>query len=443
MTKGMASCDILYRNIQQLVSLRDGPREGGVRGSDLGRAAVLENAAIATSDGLVTAVGPDAELASRFEAEAELDLAGYVVVPGFVDAHTHPVFGATREKEFSLRCAGADYVEIAKAGGGILSSVRSLRETPIDDLRDRVRARLERFLACGTTTIEAKSGYGLELEAERKSLQVLQDLRAELPLTISPTLLAAHEVAPEYRADSGTEKGSDKAGWVREICEDILPVLRPLADSCDVFVEEHVFGIDEARLLCTRAKELGYRLRLHVDELRPLGGTELAVEMRAASADHLACISDAGIKALAASETTAMLLPGTIFFLDKPTHAPGRRLVDEGALVALATDFNPGSSYTWSLPMIATLARIHYAFSPAECLNAMTRNPAASLGLSHERGSLHDGKACDFAALEIPSFDAFGYAFGDNPVVMTVKDGRPVALNEREVDPCLLERFMA
>lgn len=429
----MTHCDVLYRQIHQLVPLTDGPREGGVRGADLGRAAVIEHAAIAVIDGRVAAIGPDEELESAFEPRAEFDLDGYVVVPGFVDAHTHPVFGATRENEFLMRCQGADYVDIAKAGGGILSSVESLRRTSEDELVDLVRERLHNMVASGTTTVEAKSGYGLDLESERKSLEVLSHLAGDVPITMSRTLLAAHEVAPEYR--------DDKAGWVRRIVDEILPELRPLADSCDVFVEGHVFDLDDTRTICTKAQELGYRIRLHVDELSPLGGAELAVELGAASADHLACISDAGIEALAGSDTTAMLLPGTIFFLNKPSHAPGRRLVDSGALVALATDFNPGSCYTYSLPMIATLARIHYGFSPAECLNAITRNPASSLGLSHERGTLHDGKACDFVALEISSFDAFGYGFGDNPVAMTVKDGRPVALNEREVDAGLLERL--
>ncbi|MCA8968893.1 MAG: imidazolonepropionase [Planctomycetes bacterium] len=429
----MRECDVLYRQIHQLVPLTDGPRDGPVRGDDLGRAAVLENAAIATANGVVLEIGPDEELAGRYDAAAELDLSGYVVVPGFVDAHTHPVFAKTRENEFLLRCRGADYVEIAKQGGGILSSVRALREIDEDTLEERVRTRIERMLACGTTTIEAKSGYGLDLDSERKSLEILQRVGDALPITISRTMLAAHEVAPEYR--------EDPPAYVELLCSRILPELRPLADSCDIFVEEHVFGIEDARRICLRARDLGYRLRLHVDELSPLGGTELAVEVGAASADHLARISERGIEALAASETTAMLLPGTIFFLDKPAHAPGRKLADHGAIVALATDFNPGSCYTWSLPMIATLARIHYAFTPQECLNAMTRNPAFSLGLDHERGTLHEGKACDFVALDLPDFELFGYEFGDNPVALTVKDGRPVALNTRDVDAGLLERF--
>ncbi|MCB9917414.1 MAG: imidazolonepropionase [Planctomycetes bacterium] len=429
----MRACDVLYRQIHQLVPLTDGPREGPVRGEDLGRAAVLENAAIATANGVVLEIGPDVELAERYDAAAELDLSGYVVVPGFVDAHTHPVFAKTRENEFLLRCRGADYVEIAKQGGGILSSVRALREIDEGTLEQRVRTRIERMLACGTTTIEAKSGYGLDLDSERKSLEILQRVGDALPITVSRTMLAAHEVAPEYR--------DDRPGYVELLCSRILPELRRLSDSCDIFVEEHVFGIEDARRICLRARELGYRLRLHVDELSPLGGTELAVEVGAASADHLARISERGIEALAASDTTAMLLPGTIFFLDKPAHAPGRQLADRGAIVALATDFNPGSCYTWSLPMIATLARIHYAFTPQECLNSMTRNPAFSLGLDHERGTLHEGKACDFVALDLADFELFGYEFGDNPVALTVKDGRPVALNTRDVDAGLLERF--
>ena len=283
-----AACDVLYRNIHQLVTLSDGPHEGGVRGEELARADALEGAALAVRDGCVLDFGPDAEIAEKYSARAELDLEGYVAVPGFVDAHTHPAFGATREAEFLLRSRGADYVEIAKAGGGILSSVASLRETSEDELEALVRERIRRMIACGTTTIEAKSGYGLDLESERKSLEVLQRVGESMPITMSRTLLAAHEVAPEYR--------DDKAAWVREIRERILPELRELADSCDVFVEGHVFDLDETRAICARAKDLGYRVRLHVDELSPLGGTELAVELGAASADHLACIfpSDPG-----------------------------------------------------------------------------------------------------------------------------------------------------
>lgn len=431
----MEQVDVLYRHAKQLVPLTDGPASGGVRGAALRSAAVTDDGAVAVRGGKIVATGPDASLAHRFAAAHELDLSGYVVVPGFVDCHTHPAFGATRELEFGLRCEGADYVEISKQGGGILSSVRSLRRTGPAELETAIHGRLQRFLALGTTTIEAKSGYGLNLESELKSLEALHRAARDLPLTMSVTFLGAHEVPPEFR--------DDPDGYVRLLIHEMLPACRGLATSCDIFVEEHVFGIEASRRICRAARQLGYRLRLHVDELTPLGGAELAVEMGAASADHLARVSGPGIRMLAESQTTAVLLPGTIFFLRKGQHAPARRLIDAGALVALATDFNPGSCYTQSLPMIATLARLAYGMSAAECLNAMTRNAAHSLGLSEQRGTLHDGKAADFVVLDLPSFEAFGYGFGDNPVAMTVKDGRPVALNSTEISPELLETVMA
>jgi imidazolonepropionase len=429
----MPHADVLFRNAAELVPLTDGPAEGGVRGAALDVAAVMQHASIAVKDGRIAAVGPDAEMAKTWRAAHELDLSGYVVVPGLVDCHTHPVFAATREQEFAARTRGADYVEIARMGGGILSSVQALRAMPFADLQHLVEERLRRFLLLGTTAIEAKSGYGLSTEAEKKSLQVVRRAAEHVPITVRATCLAAHEVPPEFRGDPD--------GYVKLLIEETLPACRDLAEACDVFVEAHVFGIEQARAIGTAAKRLGYRLRLHVDEIEPMCGAELAVELGADSADHLGRISDEGIARLAASATTAVLLPGTTFFLRKKEHAPARRLIEAGALVALASDFNPGSCYTQSLPMIATLARLFYGMTPAECLNAMTRNAAASLGLSAERGTLHAGKAADFVALDLPSFAAFGYAFGDNPVVMTVKDGRPVALNSGEVDAHLLERL--
>lgn len=409
------SVDALFVGISELLPLTEGPERGAVRGSEMAKVEVVRGGAIAVREGRVVATGTTEEITKVYEAPLTRDLKGLVVLPGFVDAHTHPVFGETREGEFHLRCRGADYVEIARKGGGILSSVRSLRAVPEDVLVSKVRERLRGFLALGTTSIEGKSGYGLSTESELKSLRALRAAGEQAGLTVSPTFLGAHEVAPEYR--------EDPEAYVDLLCEEMLEAARPLADSCDAFIEDHVFHLAQGRRIFERARELGYRLRAHVDELSPLGGTELAVELGAASADHLLYLSDAGLEALAASDTTAVLLPGTSFFLRKERYAPGRRLVDAGAKVALATDYNPGSCYTQSLPMIATLACLHFAFSPAECLQAMTRNAADSLGLDAERGTLHAGKAADFAAFQFPSFQGLGYRFGDNPCVLTVKDG--------------------
>lgn len=408
----------LFTGIGELVPLTDGPI-GAVRGAALDRAEVVRDGAIAVQDGRVLATGPRTELEREYAEGAERrELGVPVVVPSFVDAHTHPVFAATREHEFTMRCAGADYVEISKAGGGILSSVRSLREIDEEELAELVFARLQRFAALGTAAIEAKSGYGLELEAELKSLRAIDRALSRMPpFAVHKTFLGAHEVAPEYR--------DDPDAYVDLLVAEMLPAARPFADACDVFVEDHVFSVEQGRRILSKAKELGYRIRAHVDELAPLGGAELAVEMGADSADHLLYVSDAGIDALAGSETTAVLLPGTSFFLRKGRYAPARRLIEAGAKVALATDFNPGSCFTQSLPMIVTLARLHFGMSPAECLNAITRNAADSLGMASERGTLHPGKVADFVALDLPSFAAFGYAFGDSPVMIPFLAGQP------------------
>ncbi|PIE23364.1 MAG: imidazolonepropionase [Planctomycetota bacterium] len=395
----------LFVGIRELVPLSDGP-VGAVRGEALGRAEPIPDAAIAVQDGKVLATGTRSDLEAAYADAQPVDLQAPVVVPAFVDAHTHPAFAATREKEFGMRCAGADYVEISKAGGGILSSVRTLREIDEDALVELVRERLQRFLALGTVALEAKSGYGLELESELKSLRAIERAAESVPMRLHRTFLGAHEIGPEYR-DRPDE-------YVDLLVEEMLPAARPYSDACDVFVEDHVFTVEQGRRILSRAKELGYRVRAHVDELAPLGGAELAVELGADSADHLLFVSDSGIEALGGSETTAVLLPGTSFFLGKNRYAPARRLIEAGAKVALATDFNPGSCHTQSLPMIVTLARLNYGMTPAECLNAITRNAAESMGLAEERGTLHAGKSADFVVLELPSFEAFGYSFGDN-----------------------------
>lgn len=411
--------DRLFAGADWLAPVDEGPPDRPRRGRDFGRVRIVERGAVAVTGGRIAAVGPEEDLQRRFEAREVVRLGGGGIVPGFVDAHTHPIFAGTREEEFGLRCRGADYVEIARRGGGILSSVQGVRAAGEDELAARVEARLRRFLLHGTTTLEAKSGYGLSTKDELKSLRALRRAAAAVPITVSPTFLGAHEVPPEHRADPER--------YVDLLVSEMLPAARDLADSADAFVEEHVFDLAQGERILAAAKDCGYRLRVHADELAPLGGTELAVRLGAASADHLLAVSERGIELLAASDTAAVLLPGTSFFLRKAKHAPGARLAQAGAIVVLATDFNPGSCYTLSLPMIATLARLHFGFSGAACLQAVTLNAACSLGLGAERGSLHAGKAADFAVLDLPSLEAFGYEFGTNPVRLTVKEGRIVA----------------
>jgi imidazolonepropionase len=422
-----ATVDRLFVHCRQLVTLTDGPAEGPRRGAAMRALGVVDDGAIAVRDGRIVAVGPTDTITREYRADEELDLGGYVVLPGFVDSHTHPVFATTREHEFHLRCAGADYMAIAAAGGGILSSMRAVRAMPLDELVARTVRHLWGFAAHGTTTIEAKSGYGLSLAAEQKSLLALQQAAGEVPLTVKRTFLGAHEFPPEYR--------DDREAYVRLLCDTMIPALAPLADYCDVFAEPGVFDAVQSRRVLEAAAAAGLRLRAHADEIQPMGGAELAVALGADSADHLGRISDAGIAALAASNTVGTLLPGTILFLAKPHQAPARRMLDAGCAIALATDFNPGSCPTQSMSLIHTLACSQLKMSAAECIVASTINPAYSLQLDGEVGTLHAGKWADLVVLDLPSWEGIGYAFGGNPVAMTIKRGVPIAANVTERFP--------
>lgn len=419
--------DRLFVHCKELVTLADGPPTGPRRGAAMRTLGVIDDGAVAVQAGKIVATGRTDAICRDYRAAEELDLSGFVVLPGFVDCHTHPVFARTREQEFHMRCAGADYMAIAQAGGGILSSMRAVREASLDDLTAATTTHLWGFAAHGTTTIEAKTGYGLSLLDERKSLQALAAAAAEVPLGLKRTFLGAHEFPPEYR--------HDREAWVRCLCDELIPQFAAHADYCDVFAEPGVFDREQSRRILLAAKAAGLRLRVHADEIQPMGGAEMAVELGADSADHLGRISEAGIAQIAASDTVAVLLPGTIFSLGKPYHAPARALVDRGAAVALATDFNPGSCYTQSMTFVMTLGCVQLHLGPEEVITAATINPAYSLRLDHEVGSLHPGKRADLCVLDIPSWRAVGYVVGGNPVALTVKDGVPLVANVAERRP--------
>lgn len=388
-------------------------------GADLGRVFSLDRSAIAIQDGVIVEVGPCDELESRYTARETLDAAGGLIVPGFVDCHTHPVFFGTREKEFELRTKGATYVEIAEAGGGILSSVRGVREAAADALVERLVTRLDRFLALGTTTLEAKSGYGLSLEAELKSLEVLQRASSH-PVELVTTFLGAHDVPPEYRGE--------RAKYVDLLVEEMLPAVRDaeLAEFCDIFTESHVFGIDDSRRIMTRAKDLGFSLRMHVDQLSSLGGAELAAELGAKSADHLEFVSDRGIDALGEAGVVPVLCPVVPLFLRIDKEAPARRMIDRGLAPAISTDYNPGSCYLQSLPEVASWAALRYSMTAEECLTAMTLNAAASLGRGDRVGTLEAGKQADLVVLDVPNLAHLVYELGRSPVRQVVKRGKLV-----------------
>ncbi|MCA8950929.1 MAG: imidazolonepropionase [Planctomycetes bacterium] len=423
----MIGVDRLFVHCRELVTLSDGPPTGPRRGETMRRLGVIEDGAVAVRGGRIVAVGTTDAIAAEYDAAEELDLSGFVVLPGFVDCHTHPVFARTRENEFHMRCAGADYMAITAAGGGILSSMQAVRETDLETLTERTVEHLWGFLAHGTTTVEAKSGYGLSLAAEQKSLEALAAALAQVPIACKRTFLGAHEFPPEYR--------DDRAAYVQLVCEQMIPALAPLADYCDVFAEPGVFDREQSARVLAAARAHGLGLRVHADEIQPMAGAELAVEYGAASADHLGRISAAGIAALAGSDTVGVLLPGTIFFLGKTHYAPARAMIEAGCAVALATDFNPGSCHTQSMTLIHSLACTQMKMSAEEVITASTINPAFSLQLDAECGTLHPGKRADLCVLDLPSWRAVGYALGGNPVVMTVANGEPVVANVSEREP--------
>ena len=369
---------------------------------------VLRDAAVLIDGARIAWVGPRAD-APALRGDRVIEVSG-VILPGFIDCHTHGVFGAARLDDHQRRALGEDYKAIAAAGGGILQSVRDVRARPEAELEALTRARLATLLAHGTTTIEVKSGYGLELEAELKQLRVIQRLAAAQPATLVPTFLGAHEVPPEHR--------SDRAAYVRLVCEEMIPTVarEGLARCCDVFCEPGVFSPAEARSILTAAKRHGLALKLHADELEGSGGAELAAELGALSADHLAAVSDAGVRALAASETVAVLLPATMIVLGKKSQAPARRLIEAGAAVALATDFNPGTSPAVSLPLVMALGVSQLGLRHAEALTAVTVNAAAALGLGGERGQLAPGFAADVVVAGVEDWREVAYWMGANVV---------------------------
>jgi imidazolonepropionase len=413
----MSSVTVL-RHAAQLVGLSV-PGETCRRGVALRSPGVIEDGALILRDGRIDWLGRTADL-PLVSANAEvLDLAGKVVLPGLVDSHTHLIFAGSREDEFEQRLQGLSYQEISAQGGGIASTVRQVRRASRDELKALARPRLGRFLRFGVTTVEVKSGYGLTPADELKCLEAIADLNEEGPCELVPTFLGAHAVPPEFR--------DDRAGYLRLLRDDMLPEVARgrLAEFCDVFCETGVFSLEESEHILSRAKSLGLRLKVHADELTPLGGAELAARLGAASADHLLCVSDAGIDALAASGTVATLLPGTAFFLGLD-FAPARRLIERGAVVALASDCNPGTCPTENLPLVGAMACTQMGLLPGEALTALTLNAAAALGRADRIGSLAPGKQADLVVCSVPDYRQLFYHFGVSHVWRVFKRGRVV-----------------
>jgi imidazolonepropionase len=409
---------LVIRNAAQLVCVSQ-QRELVKRGAAMGHLAVLEGGAVIVRQGRIDWVGHYDRL-PRVPADARvIDATGKAVSPGLIDSHTHLVFAGTREDEFEQRLEGRSYQEIAARGGGILATVRRVHEAAREELKDLARRRLRRLLSFGITTVEVKSGYGLTPADERKCLEVIADLDEEGPLELVPTFLGAHAVPDEFR--------NDREGYVRLLTGEMLPEIARcrLAQFCDVFCETGVFSLEESERILLRARELGLQLKLHADELTPLGGAELAARLGATSADHLLCITDAGIAALARSGTVATLLPGTAFFLGM-TYAPARRLIEAGLAVALASDCNPGTCPTENLPLVGAMACTQMRMLPAEVLTALTLNAAAALGRADRIGSLEVGKQADLVIWDVPNYRHLFYHFGVNHAWRVLKRGRVV-----------------
>ncbi len=399
------------------------PARGAVAalcGTDQDDCGVWSGAALAVRDGEIVAVDDEAALLARFDAPERLDARGGTVVPGFVDAHTHPVFATTREGEFDMRARGASYQEITAAGGGIFSSVRALRDASRDELAAKLDTHLDRFLQCGTTTIEAKSGYGLTPQTEWLALELLGEADASHAVDIDRTCLAAHQVPLEFR--------EDRDAYIRLVVDEILPAVaeRGLARSADVFCDQGAYTVDEARTVLAGAQAVGLDLRVHADELAPVGAAELAAEMGARTADHLVKVSPGGITAMAEKGVTPVLLPGTCFSLRLAEVAPVEAMRAAGLPIAIASDFNPGTSYIPSMVQIISLACGLLGMTVAQALVAATRNAASTLGLPGERGMLRPGARADLCVLDVPNHLFLGYQTGWNPVDVVMKDGRVV-----------------
>jgi imidazolonepropionase len=412
---------MIIHSASQLLTLAGGPQRGG----DLGRLGIIEDGAIVIRDEKIVAVGKTAEIRAAYPHDPTLDAGGCVVMPGFVDPHTHLIWGGDRAAEFELKLAGTPYLDILAAGGGILSTVRATRAASIESLVAQARPRLLRMFAHGTTTVEAKTGYGLQTATELRLLKALLALEDENRVDIAITFMGAHAIAPEYK--------DNPQGYTDLVCDTMLPILRQWWEThapgqtlpfVDVFCENKAFDLAQSRQILTKARELGFPLKIHADEFDNLGGASLAVELGAASADHLVVTSDADIAALARSDTVAVSLPCTPFGLAECHYTPARKIIDAGGILALATDCNPGTTWNESMQFVIALACRAMKLTPAEAIAASTINAAHAIRRADRVGSLEVGKQADVLILSVPDYRHLGYRYGTNLVKQVVKRGR-------------------
>jgi imidazolonepropionase len=414
---------LLIHSASQILTIPGGPQ----RGRELGRLGIIENGAVYIEDGTIISVGPSAELLQAHPDAPQLNAAGRAILPGFVDPHTHLIWAGDRAAEFELRLQGKTYLEILAAGGGILSTVRATRAASQAELKAQTRRRARALLEHGTTTAEAKTGYGLDAASELTQLAALLELDTEGPLEIIPTYLGAHAIAPEYK--------DDPEGYTRLLCEKLLPEVqqwwrtqqanRPLP-FVDVFCETGAFTLGQSRRILETARRLGFRLKIHADEFDNLGGASLAAELGAVSADHLVKTSAQDIAALAASSTVAVALPCTPFGLADPHYTPARAILEANGLLALATDINPGTAWCENMQFAIALGCRYLRLTPAQAIAAATINAAAAIGRADQIGSIEVGKQADLIILTENDYRHLGYRFGANLVQTVIKRGKVV-----------------
>ncbi len=411
---------MLIHSAAQVLTLAGGPQ----RGYRLGDLGLIEDGAILIRSGNIFETGRSSDLLNKYPDEETMDVSGRVVLPGFVDPHTHVIWAGDRAAEFELRLQGKSYLEIMEAGGGIVSTVRETRKASKKQLKDQTRSRLKRMLAHGTTTLEAKTGYGLNSETELLMLKALLELDQEEPLDIVFTYLGAHAVPLEYEGDT--------PGYTDLVCKEMIPALAEwwpaqTQDSfpyIDVFCETGAFDLDQSRHILETARAYGFPIKIHADEFDNLGGVSLAVELGAASADHLVVTSPEDIKALGGSDTVAVALPCTPFGLAESDYTPAKEIIEADGILAIATDLNPGTAWCESMQFAAALACRYMKLTPKQAIAAATINAAAAIGMDKKIGSLEPGKQADIIILNIPDYRHIGYRFGTNLIEFVIKQGQ-------------------
>jgi imidazolonepropionase len=413
---------MLYHSAAQVLTLTRDPQRGNL----LGELGLIQDGGVLFRSGIIKETGSSKELLKKYPDEEKEDLSGKIVIPGFVDPHTHVIWAGDRSAEFELRLRGKTYLEIMEAGGGIVSTVKATRAASLEELKEETRIRIRECLALGTTTLEAKTGYGLDTNTELRMIQALLELDQEEPMDLVLTFLGAHAVPEEYSGRT--------AQYTDLVCEEMIPALKewwpkqttkPLP-FVDVFCEKGAFDLDQSRKILETAREHGFPLKIHADEFENLGGVALAAELGAASADHLVVTSSKDIESLGRSNTVAVALPCTPFGLGDPAYTPAKTFLDADAILAIATDLNPGTAWCESMQFAIALACRYMKLAPDQAIAAATINSAAAIGMSDIVGSLHPGKQADLLVLDIPDYRHIGYRFGSNLVGRVVKRGKVV-----------------